>query len=57
MVIAAGTFRGGRMVRDEPQPGPRSSSPPPDPAHADQGLRDEARAREEQSSGVGAASR
>ncbi|MGI8749823.1 MAG: hypothetical protein ACR2J6_04625, partial [Thermoleophilaceae bacterium] len=24
MVIAAGTFRGGRMVRDEPQVGPRS---------------------------------
>ena len=25
MVIAAGTFRGGRMVRDEPQVGPRTS--------------------------------
>jgi putative oxidoreductase len=30
MVIAAGTFRGGRLVRDEPQPA-RSTSPPETP--------------------------
>jgi putative oxidoreductase len=28
MVIAAGTFRGGRLVRDEPQPAHGSTSPP-----------------------------
>jgi putative oxidoreductase len=30
MVIAAGTFRGGRMVRDEPQPGQPPSIPTPE---------------------------
>jgi uncharacterized membrane protein YkgB len=31
MVIAAGTFRGGRLVRDEPQPARGSTSPPDTP--------------------------
>jgi putative oxidoreductase len=31
MVIAAGTFRGGRLVRDEPQPARASTSPPETP--------------------------
>ena len=31
MVIAAGTFRGGRLVRDEPQPAHGSAAPPETP--------------------------
>lgn len=39
MVIAAGTFRGGRMVRDEPQPGDSVSADPSGAVSADRAPR------------------
>jgi len=57
MVIAAGTFRGGRLVRDEPQPGHGSSASAPECVDGDHALREAARALEEESGSVGAPSR